>query len=97
MSYEILIVVFQTPAIRMEARRNYQNCSIFPVMVSTPRLWCQSLCGNILSNRYTELSIAPEKNSRLVPPHMRQELRMRGIDLDNFVPLTKEEMMARLD
>ena len=51
----------------------------------------------LVANQVLELSIAPEKNTRLVPPHMRQELRMRGLDLDNFVPLAKEEMMARLD
>ena len=45
----------------------------------------------------TELSIAPEMNSRLVPPHARKALTAKGLDLDNFVPLTKDEMMARLD
>ena len=45
----------------------------------------------------TELSIAPELNERLVPQHARAALKSRGIDLDNFVPLTKEEMKAHLD
>lgn len=45
----------------------------------------------------TELSIAPEKNHRLIPPHARRDLTLRGLDLDGFVPLSKEEMMARLD
>jgi len=44
-----------------------------------------------------ELSIAPHLNSKLVPPHARPLLASRGIDLDNFTPLSKEEMMARLD
>ncbi|CAF9911471.1 MAG: regulator of ime2 [Heterodermia speciosa] len=44
-----------------------------------------------------ELSIAPEKNTRLVPPHERANLAARGLDLDNIVPLTKDEMLARLD
>lgn len=44
-----------------------------------------------------ELSIAPALNSRLVPPHARPALEARGLDIDNFTPLTKEEMMARLD
>jgi glycogen synthase kinase 3 beta len=44
-----------------------------------------------------ELSIAPALNSRLVPPHARAALEARGLDIDNFTPLTKEEMMARLD
>lgn len=49
------------------------------------------------SNQNVELSIAPEKNIRLVPPHARKELLARGIDLEGFVPLSKDEMMARLD
>ena len=44
----------------------------------------------------TELSIAPALNDRLIPPHARDEIASRGIDLDNFVPLKKEEMMAQL-
>ncbi|KAH0538872.1 Glycogen synthase kinase 1, partial [Trichoglossum hirsutum] len=44
-----------------------------------------------------ELSIAPELNQRLVPPHARPALIARGLDIDSFVPLTKDEMMARLD
>jgi len=44
-----------------------------------------------------ELSIAPQLNSKLVPPHARAALAARGLDIDNFTPLTKDEMMARLD
>ncbi|KAL9127740.1 MAG: hypothetical protein Q9217_003449 [Psora testacea] len=44
-----------------------------------------------------ELSIAPEKNAKLVPFHARKGLISRGIDLDNFVPMTREDMTARLD
>lgn len=44
-----------------------------------------------------ELSIAPQLNDRLVPPHARAALAARGIDLNNFVPMTKEEMIAKLD
>ena len=46
---------------------------------------------------YSELSIAPEQNGRLVPPHVRKELLSRGIDLDTFVPMSQEEMMAHLE
>lgn len=45
----------------------------------------------------SELSIAPQLNNRLVPPHIRSGLAARGLDIDNFTPLAKEEMMARLD
>ncbi|MCJ1242078.1 regulator of ime2 [Varicellaria rhodocarpa] len=44
-----------------------------------------------------ELSIAPEMNNRLVPLHSRKALLAKGLDIDNFVPLMKDEMMARLD
>ncbi len=44
-----------------------------------------------------ELSIAPELNVRLVPPHARSALAARSLDIDKLVPMTKDEMMARLD
>lgn len=44
-----------------------------------------------------ELSIAPQLNSRLVPQHVRAKLASQGLDIDNFEPLSKEKMMARLD
>ena len=33
----------------------------------------------------------------MVPPHVRPTLASRGLDLDKLVPMTKDEMMARLD
>ncbi|MCJ1293864.1 regulator of ime2 [Xylographa carneopallida] len=44
-----------------------------------------------------ELSIAPDMNDRLVPPHARKALKSKGIDLDDFSPMSKDEMMAHLD
>lgn len=46
-----------------------------------------------------ELSIAPEMNQKLVPPHIKASLRARGLDIDSpsFKPLSKDEMLARLD
>lgn len=44
-----------------------------------------------------ELSIAPEMNTRLVPVHARKALAAQGLDLEAFVPLSKDEMIARLD
>lgn len=44
-----------------------------------------------------ELSIMPSLNNKLIPPHARADLVTRGIDLDNFTPLTKDEMLAHLD
>ncbi|KAJ5663721.1 hypothetical protein N7507_004452 [Penicillium longicatenatum] len=45
----------------------------------------------------SELSIAPELNEQIVPPHARPALEARGLDINNFKPLSKEEMMAHLD
>lgn len=53
--------------------------------------------GWLADDSFAELSIAPALNSRLVPPHARAALEARGLDIDNLTPLTKEEMMARLD
>jgi glycogen synthase kinase 3 beta len=44
-----------------------------------------------------ELSILPSMNERLVPQHARQALLAKGIDLNNFVALSRDEMMAKLD
>jgi len=44
-----------------------------------------------------ELSIAPQMNQKLVPPHARPALEARGLDINNLKPLSKEEMMAHLD
>lgn len=44
-----------------------------------------------------ELSISPELNERLVPHHARPALLGRGIDIHNLVPMSKDEMMAKLD
>lgn len=54
-------------------------------------------CRNLRLIASLELSIAPALNNRLVPPHARPALEARGLDIDNFTPLTKEEMMAHLD
>lgn len=47
--------------------------------------------------RITELSIAPALNAKLVPPHAKELLASQGLDIDNLVPMSKEEMQARLD
>jgi len=46
-----------------------------------------------------ELSIRPDLNQQLVPPHTRPVLKAKGLDIDspNFKPLSKDEMIARLD
>lgn len=44
-----------------------------------------------------ELSIAPEHNARLVPLHARKELLSRGIDTENFNPMSQEDMKAQLE
>jgi glycogen synthase kinase 3 beta len=46
-----------------------------------------------------ELSIRPDLNQQLVPPHARVALRSKGLDIDspNFKPMAKDDMLARLD
>ncbi|KAK3202480.1 hypothetical protein GRF29_161g1324383 [Pseudopithomyces chartarum] len=46
-----------------------------------------------------ELSIAPQLNQQLVPQHIRPRLQQQGLDFESpsFKPLTKDQMMARLD
>ncbi|OQE93048.1 hypothetical protein PENNAL_c0006G00436 [Penicillium nalgiovense] len=44
-----------------------------------------------------ELSIAPNLNAQMIPSHARPALEARGLGLDTFKPLAKEEMLAHLD
>ncbi|KAK6412756.1 glycogen synthase kinase 3 [Elasticomyces elasticus] len=44
-----------------------------------------------------ELSIQPNLNAQLVPQHMRPVLLAKGLDIDNLTPLTRDQMIARLD
>ncbi|KDQ18114.1 hypothetical protein BOTBODRAFT_550231 [Botryobasidium botryosum FD-172 SS1] len=44
-----------------------------------------------------ELSIRPDLNHKLIPPHAESKLRERGINLDNFVPIPLEELKISLD
>jgi glycogen synthase kinase 3 beta len=48
---------------------------------------------------WLELSIAQHLNQQLVPQHIRAALASRGLDFEspNFKPLTKDQMLARLD
>ncbi|KAL9088276.1 MAG: hypothetical protein Q9159_003188 [Coniocarpon cinnabarinum] len=54
---------------------------------------------NLFDFSHHELSIAPHLNQKLVPQHVRKTLADQGLDVDSpqFRPLSKEEMMARLD
>ncbi|ORY99053.1 kinase-like domain-containing protein [Syncephalastrum racemosum] len=42
-----------------------------------------------------ELSIKPELNGKLVPPHAEDELLSRGIDIHNFRPLSAAELKSK--
>lgn len=44
-----------------------------------------------------ELSTRPDLIKKLVPKHAEAELRMRGIDVDNFEPIPVEELRISLD
>lgn len=49
------------------------------------------------ANLLSELSIAPHLNHQLVPAHIKPVLASKGLDIDNLTPLSKDQMMARLD
>ncbi|KAF7295133.1 Protein kinase domain-containing protein [Mycena indigotica] len=44
-----------------------------------------------------ELSVRPDLDRRLVPPHCESELATRGIVLDSFVPIPLDELKITLD
>ena len=91
-SSAILTAVSRTLVIRMVVLRNYLVSLISPSTVSVIQA-----AGIFPTHFLAELSIAPDKNVRLVPPHERKNLAARGLDLEGFVPMSKDEMMARLD
>jgi glycogen synthase kinase 3 beta len=45
----------------------------------------------------TELSVRPDLNRLLVPPHCEAELHSRSIDLDTFVPIPLDQLKITLD
>lgn len=92
MSYAIPVVGFPIRAILTALRKKCPTCSISLDMVC-----CEVQSVRIQLIILSELSIAPEMNDRLVPPHARKALKSKGIDIDDFVPMTKDEMIARLD
>ncbi|KAJ3105030.1 regulator of ime2 [Phlyctochytrium planicorne] len=46
---------------------------------------------------HLELSIRPDLNRILVPPHIEPQLRAKGIDLDNFTPITIQHAQISQD
>jgi glycogen synthase kinase 3 beta len=54
-------------------------------------------CGTVADSQSVELSIRPSLNHQLVPPHMKPILAQQGLDIDNFTPMAKQDMLARLD
>lgn len=44
-----------------------------------------------------ELSIRPDLIHRLVPRHAEAELASRGLDVNNFTPLSPESLRVSLD
>lgn len=73
-----------------------RRCPTFSISLATVSFAFRPRQVLLLTGR-AELSIAPHLNARLVPHHARKALAARGLDIDNFIPMTKDEMMARLD
>ena len=93
MSFEIQTLAFRTLDTPTAAPKSYRRSLTFLYMVSLARL-----CPTAWLTR-AELSIRPDLNQQLVPPHARATLKAKGIDIDspNFQPMKKEDMIARLD
>lgn len=80
----------------MGAARNCLPFSTSLYMVSSA-LFDSDFRETVRLMHIPELSIAPNLNHQLVPPHMRPVLAAKGLDIENLQPLTKEQMLARLD
>ena len=93
MSFVLRIVDFPILAMRLVVIRRCQSCSTSRATVGL----AYRDTTVFLADSCSELSIAPEQNTRLVPPHTRKELLSRGIDLENFTPMSQEDMKAQLE
>lgn len=76
-----------------DRRGNFQLCST--LIDTVGHLF--KLIYDVQLTSCVELSIATHLNEKLVPPHARAALKAQGLDIDNFTPLSKDEMIARLD
>ena len=94
MSFEIQTLAFRTLDMPTAAPKSYRRSLTFLYMVSLARLLFL-----IAWLTRAELSIRPDLNQQLVPPHSRATLKAKGIDIDSpaFQPMKKEDMIARLD
>lgn len=86
-----------TAACRME--NLYHLCLTFQNMVSCcmQTLWPtrRTVLTYIYASFYLELSIKPELNSKLVPPHAEAGLLAQGIDIHNFQPMSEAELKSK--
>ncbi len=95
MSFEIQTLAFRTLDMPTAAPKSYRRSLTFLYTVSLPRFVSYIIAWLTRA----ELSIRPDLNQQLVPPHTRATLKAKGIDIDspNFQPMKKEDMIARLD
>lgn len=92
-SSETLLLAFPTHVTLEILPRTSLNYSISHDMVSLIELPGR----DCILTKNTELSIRPDLNAKLVPAHIKPIIAARGLDIENFTPMTKDEMMARLD
>jgi len=98
------------PAKDLPALFDFSRHGEFPsiVLCRAILLWIINHCFSVLMPLFfpfillilltiPELSIAPQLNEQIVPPHARPALEARGLDINNFKPLSREEMQAQLD
>ena len=93
MNSEILIPGYPTRVTPVEPPKTYRisSTSLNTVGASQEKVLQALLTPSV------ELSIAPHLNHQLVPSHLKQALASKGLDIDNFHPLSKDQMIARLD
>lgn len=86
-----------TPEARLSAIESMVHPFFDELRVETTRMASGKDMPKLFNFTKEEMSIRPDLNRRLVPTWCEPELRSRGIDLDNFVPIPPDQLRINLD
>ncbi|EJD53374.1 CMGC/GSK protein kinase [Auricularia subglabra TFB-10046 SS5] len=86
-----------TPEARLSAIESMVHPFFDELRLETTRMASGKDMPKLFNFTKEEMSIRPDLNRRLVPTWCEPELRSRGIDLDNFVPIPPDQLRINLD
>lgn len=86
-----------TPSARLTAVEAMTHPFFDELRIPETKLGNNKPLPNLFDFSPLELSIRPDLNRKLIPPHAEAELRSRGIDLAAFAPLPMSQHRINLD